>query len=106
MKTENFRHTVFFWLKEPKNKLHRNTFETSLKRFIDNSKFVQNKHIGTPAETDRAVIDSTYTYCLSVSFLNKKDHDNYQEESGHVTFIEESSSLWEKVLVYDSVCIW
>jgi hypothetical protein len=106
MKSENFRHTVLFWLKEPNNKSHRNTFESSLKRFIDSSQFVQNKHLGIPADTNRGVIDSSYTYCLAVSFLNKADQDAYQNEAAHLKFIEESSGLWQKVLVYDSESIW
>ena len=102
MNKENFRHTVLFWLKEPENQTHRSAFEASLKRFIESSKYVQNKHIGVPAKTNRAVIDATYTYCLSVSFLSKEDQDKYQDEPAHLKFIEESSKLWRKVVVYDS----
>tara|TARA_R110002049_G_C9175812_1_gene562636 strand:- start:14224 stop:14544 length:321 start_codon:yes stop_codon:yes gene_type:complete len=106
MKSENFRHTVFFWLKEPNNQSHRTAFETSLTKFIECSEFVQNKHLGIPANTYRQVIDATYTYCLALSFLNKQDQDNYQVEPAHKIFIEESEALWEKVLVYDSENIW
>ena len=105
MNKEFFRHTVLFWLKEPDNEAHKKTFETSLKRFIDNSEYVQNRHIGKPANTNREVIDSTYTYCLAVSFVSKEDQDKYQEEPAHLKFIEESSHLWNKVVVYDSVLI-
>jgi hypothetical protein len=105
MNKEFFRHTVFFWLKEPENESHREAFETSLKGFIDNSEYVQNRHIGKPANTNREVIDSTYTYCLSASFPSKEDQDKYQEEPAHLKFVEESSQLWEKVVVYDSVII-
>lgn len=105
MNKENFRHTVFFWLKEPNNKEHKASFEDSLKRFIDNSEYVQNKHLGTPANTNREVIDASYTYCLAVSFLSKEDHDKYQVEPAHLKFVEESSQLWNKVLVYDSVSV-
>jgi len=105
MNKEYFRHTVLFWLKEPNNESHRKTFESSLKRFIDNSEYVQNSHIGKPANTNREVIDSTYTYCLAVSFLSKEDQDKYQLEPAHLKFIEESSHLWNNVVVYDSVLI-
>ena len=105
MNKENFRHTVFFWLKEPKNESHRNTFEGSLKRFIDNSEFVQNNHIGIAPVSSRDVVDSSFTYCLAVSFLSKDDQDKYQDEPVHLKFIEEASNLWEKVVVYDSVLI-
>ncbi len=100
-----FKHTVFFWLKEPNNLLHRQTFESSLKRFINNSEYIQTEHIGVPADTDRAVIDNSYTYCLSLGFSSKKNQDKYQDEPVHKVFIEESGDLWEKVLVYDSISI-
>ncbi len=106
MENGEFIHTVFFWLKNPDTKSDREAFEKSLKKFIDQSEFIQTKHFGTPADTDRPVIDNSYTYCLMVSFASKEDHDKYQAEAGHKLFIEESSSLWDKVLVYDSVNTW
>lgn len=106
MENGDFIHTVFFWLKNPESKPDREAFEKSLKKFIDQSEFIQTKHLGTPADTDRSVIDNSYTYCLMVSFASKEDHDKYQAEAGHKLFIEESSDLWEKVLVYDSVNTW
>ena len=101
-----FKHTVFFWLKNPEKKADREAFEKSLKKFIDNSLFVQSKHLGIPAKTNREVVDNTYTYCLQVTFKNKEEHDKYQAEEAHKIFIEESMALWEKVLVYDSVNLW
>ena len=102
MKQGDFVHVVYFWLKEPENQEDRSSFEKSLTNFINNSEFIQTKHLGTPAATDRGVIDNSYTYCLLVTFENKEMHDKYQVEEGHLQFIEESSNLWEKVLVYDS----
>lgn len=98
----NFAHIVFFWLKNANSEDDRNTFEASLKRFVNTSVFIKTKHVGTPANTDRPVIDSSYTYCLSLTFANKSDQDQYQEEAGHHRFIEECAELWEKVIVYDS----
>ncbi len=97
-----FSHIVFFWLKNANNQTDRKAFETSLKQFINNSEFIKTKHLGLPAETSRPVIDSSYTYCLSLTFANKSDQDAYQIEPGHKKFIADSSPLWEKVLVYDS----
>lgn len=95
----------FFWLKEPDNKSNREAFEFSLKKFINTSKYIQSKHIGTPANTNREVIDSSYTYCLSLGFSSKEDQDKYQDEEAHKVFIEESADLWCKVVVYDSISI-
>lgn len=98
----NFAHTVFFWLKNPNNESDRGAFEKSLTYFIKNSQFIKTRHIGVPAATSRDVIDHSYTYSLLLTFENKADQDQYQEEPLHKKFIEESSHLWEKVLVYDS----
>ncbi|MDT0552002.1 Dabb family protein [Urechidicola vernalis] len=102
MKQGNFAHVVYFWLKQPEHQEDRQAFEKSLSTFINNSEFIQTKHLGTPAATDRGVIDSSYTYCLLLTFENKELQDKYQVEEGHLKFIEESSKLWEKVVVYDS----
>jgi len=102
----DFAHVVFFWLKNPDNQEDRDKFETSLKKFINSSNYIKSKHVGTPADTDRDVIDNTYTYCLIATFKDKADQDKYQEEQVHKVFIEESQDLWEKVVVYDSESIW
>ena len=52
------------------------------------------------------VIDSSYTYCLSLGFSSKENQDKYQEEPAHKVFIQESSQLWHKVVVYDSISIF
>jgi hypothetical protein len=100
---EPFNHTVYFWLKEPDNAAHRAAFEESLSTFIQNSDFVRSMHLGVPADTDRPVIDTSYTYSLALTFDSAEDQDRYQEEPAHLKFIEESSDLWERVVVYDSI---
>lgn len=101
-KEPGFLHTVYFWLKNPADPAERQSFETSLKKFINSSRFIKNSFIGVPAKTDRPVIDQSYTYCLSLTFENKAEQDKYQEEDVHMVFIKESERLWAKVLVYDS----
>ena len=98
----NFAHVVYFWLKNPDNQNDRMAFEKSLTKFINNSVYIQTKFIGTPAATNREVIDNSYTYSLMLTFENKAEQDKYQEEDLHKKFIEESSELWTKVVVYDS----
>jgi len=102
----NFAHTVYFWLKNPTNESDRMAFEASLKGFIDKSPYIKTKHVGVPAKTDRDVIDNSYTYSLLLTFANKDDQDLYQDEPNHKKFIEESSKLWTKVIVYDSENIY
>ena len=93
---------VFFWLKID-DQANREAFLSELRKFIDNADMIRSQHIGTPADTDRPVIDNTYTFSLVLSFDSKKEHDEYQEHQLHKDFIENASHLWEKVLVYDSV---
>lgn len=102
MEQGNFAHNVYFWLKNPESQSDRDAFKESLFRFINNSEFIKTKMVGTPADTKRGVIDNTYTFSLILTFENKAMQDKYQKEDIHLKFIEESSDLWEKVLVYDS----
>ncbi len=101
-KQGDFAHIVYFWLTTPNSQEDRKAFETSLINFINHSKYIKTKHVGVPANTNRPVIDRSYSYCLSLTFANKADQDLYQEEDVHLQFIKESSHLWEKVIVYDS----
>jgi len=102
---KEFVHTVYFWLKNPADPIVRAKFEKSMKTYINSSKYIKTKHIGVPASTNRPVIDSSYSYCLSLTFASKEDQDKYQVEDTHLVFIKESEMLWEKVLVYDSESI-
>lgn len=97
-----FVHTVFFWLKNPDSKEDQIKFETSLKKFLKSSAYIKSMHVGIPASTNRPIIDTSYSYCLNLTFNSKEDHDKYQEEEVHKVFIKESESLWKKVLIYDS----
>lgn len=101
----NFSHTVFFWLKNPENQADRTAFETSLKKFLDNSGYAKTKFIGIPPKASRDVVDGSFTYSLILSFDSAESQQAYQDEAPHKMFIEESSDLWTKVIVYDSVGI-
>lgn len=103
--TDPFIHTVLFWLKEPQNPQHRRDFEASITRFLNNSEHAGSWHVGTPAGTSRPVIDSSYTYCLMVTFASASKHDLYQTEPAHLKFIDESGKLWERVQIYDSISL-
>jgi len=103
---KNFTHVVYFYLNNPDNPEDRSAFENSLKKFLDNSLYAKTKFIGIPAETPRDVVDNSYTYSLIQTFPSKEIQNKYQEEPAHLVFIEESSHLWKKVQVYDSVGIY
>ncbi|WP_339629351.1 Dabb family protein [uncultured Maribacter sp.] len=101
----NFSHTVFFWLKNPDNEADRTAFETSLKKFLDNSGYAKTKFIGTPPRASRDVVDGSFTYSLILSFDSAESQQAYQDEAPHKLFIAESENLWKKVIVYDSTSI-
>ncbi len=93
-------HTVFFWLKEKDNKEHQNALHAGLKE-LSKIDLIKTAYIGRPANTTREVIDSTYSFSLTFVFDNSADQDAYQVHSDHYVFINNCSSLWEKVVVYD-----
>ena len=98
----NFAHTVYFWLANPDNQEDRTSFETSLKKFLDHSAYARTNFIGTPPGASRDVVDGSFTYSLIVTFESADAQQKYQDEAPHKLFIEESSHLWTKVIVYDS----
>ncbi len=98
----NFAHTVYFWLKNPNNEADRTSFETSLQKFLDASAYAKTKFIGVPPKASRDVVDGSFTYSLIVTFESATAQQNYQDEAPHKRFVDESSHLWTKVIVYDS----
>ena len=105
MKNELFYHNVYFWLKKPSRKKDTDQFLQSLKRFLEVSKYPKSYAITQPANTDRVVVDNSYTYSLLVTFNSKEEHELYQKETVHTAFVNEVSHSWEKVQVFDSVSI-
>ncbi len=97
-----FFHMVFFWLVDDTPEVKK-TFLMELYQFVDQVDEIKKVHVGPPADTDRDVIDNTYSFNMVITFDSKKEHDIYQEHPAHKKFIENASSLWDKVLVYDSI---
>ncbi|QWX84000.1 Dabb family protein [Cellulophaga sp. HaHaR_3_176] len=101
----NYAHTVYFWLNNPDSKEGCKAFEVSLRKFLDNSAYAKTKFIGVPPRASREVVDGSFTYSLIVTFESADAQQEYQKEAPHLLFIEESSKLWNKVIVYDSKAI-
>ena len=59
-------------------------YSDDLSQTITNVDEIKSKHVGTPADTDRSVIDSSYSFCLVVAFDSKKEHDIYQAHPLHL----------------------
>ena len=97
-----FIHHVYFWLKNSGNKEDKAKLIDGLKK-LSKVKTIKNFYIGQAAPTRREVIDSSYDVSWLLFFDNAADQDSYQTDPIHLKFVEECSSLWTKVTVYDSV---
>jgi Stress responsive A/B Barrel Domain len=95
-------HSVYFWLKPELTDDQRDKF-WELVRALSKIESVRQCYIGTPASTDRPIIDSTYSCALIIVFDDLAGHDAYQVDPIHDRFRDECSSFWSKVLIYDAV---
>lgn len=100
--TQRFVHVVNFWLKKNLSPAEVQQFQAGLRSLGDISG-VRFFHMGTPAPTDRPVIDRSYDYCLVCGFDSIEDHDAYQVDPIHDVFRNTCSPFWERVLIYDSL---
>ena len=97
-----FVHHVYFYLKNPESKEDRDKLVEGLRK-LSRVKTIKMFHIGKPADTHRDVIERSYSISWMLHFNNAADQESYQTDPIHLKFIEENSSLWQKVVVYDSV---
>ncbi len=97
-----FIHHVYFWLKNSDSKADKAKLIEGLRK-LSKVKTIQQFNIGTPADTRREVIDSSYSISWFTLFKNAKDQASYQVDPIHLKFVEDYSHLWDKVIVYDTV---
>ena len=97
-----FIHHVFFWLKNPDNAADKKALFEGLQQ-LSKVPTIQNFHIGTPATTNRDVIETSYSFSWLAIFNNLEEEEIYQTHPIHLAFIDHCKHLWEKVVVYDSV---
>ncbi|GAB3516634.1 Dabb family protein [Emticicia fontis] len=99
---ELFVHHVYFWLKNPGNEADKAKLLEGLE-VLSKVPEIRMVHIGTPASTNRSVIERGYAVSWLLFFDNLEEEEIYQKHPVHLKFIEDYSHLWEKVIVYDSV---
>jgi hypothetical protein len=97
-----FIHHVFFWLKNPNSKDDFQALTDGLDK-LSKVETIRQFHMGKPAATNRAVIDSSYSVSWCLIFDNAEDQESYQVDPIHLNFVKECSHLWSKVVVYDSI---
>ncbi|MGQ7869154.1 Dabb family protein [Sunxiuqinia sp. sy24] len=99
---DSFIHHVYFWLKEPENEAACKRFEEGLKLLVTIPE-IKLYHTGKAVQSDRDVVDDSFTYSYLAAFDTKADQDTYQVHPTHLKFVEEYGDLWEKVIVYDAL---
>jgi len=75
-------HSVFFWLKPELTSDQKAAFRKGLDSLSAIESAVQT-HVGTPAVTNRPVIDRSYSFALTAIFKDMAGHDVYQEHRLH-----------------------
>ena len=98
-----YAHSVYVWLKNPESDKDRAVFEASMKKFAANLPYVTSIHFGKPLPSERDVVDSSYTYSFLITFEQESDLATYAEDPVHLAFKAETSDLWSRVVIYDSV---
>ncbi len=100
-----FVHSVYFWLRADLTPEQRDTFEAglqSLKAIPD----VHTGYVGTPAATDRPIIDRSYSHALIAVFEDRQAHDAYQVHPDHDRFRSDCAGFWSDIRIYDCETPW
>ena len=93
-------HTVFFWAKDDLSPAQRADFQAGLLT-LPGVPSVSAGWVGTASDTNREVIDRSYTFALLLRFKDLAGHDAYQVDPIHDAFHARCARYWTKVAVYD-----
>jgi len=96
-----FVHNVYFWTDDLSDD-EREEFEDGLRSLTEIDR-VQDAFVGTPAGTDRDVVDNSYAYNLMLIFDSETDQQGYQEHPTHLDFVDNCSAYWTEVRVFDTI---
>ena len=96
-------HNVYFTLKD-NSAAERKRLMEACKKYLAGQPGVLFFACGPRAEgCTRDVNDQDFDVGLHLVFRHVDDHDRYQADATHGTFIAECKANWEKVRVFDSV---
>lgn len=97
-----FSHAVFFNLAEPSD-ANREKLIGAIKKYLSKHKGEVYFSVGARAvEMDREVNVRDFDVSLHVVFDDRAAHDAYQQHPRHKQFVDDHSSLWKQVRVFDS----
>ena len=95
-------HNVYFSLKD-NSEAARLRLVTACKKYLAGHPGTVFFAAGELArDLDRPVNDRDFDVALHLVFESKASHDRYQNDARHLKFIEENTSNWKKVRVFDS----
>ena len=97
-----FVHTVYFWLRRDLTPAERADFDRGVAS-LGTVPGTQHFWVGTPADTNRPVIDRTYDVGMTSVFADAAAQDAYQVHPIHLAFVQDHSAKWIRVAVYDHV---
>ena len=93
-------HTVMFWLKDEVSTEEIEEFRAGLDS-LKQIETARELYWGTPALTDRPIVDKSYDFGLTVILDDMAAHDTYQAHAIHRSFLEKFATFWRKAVVYD-----
>ena len=96
-----FVHHVLFYLKNPTSVADKNKLLEGLQK-LATIECIRFSDIGSPAATNRSVIERDYTYSWLCIFNTAEEEIVYQDHPIHDEFRNNYAHLWEKVVIYDS----
>jgi hypothetical protein len=99
--SDMFVHSVVFWLKDGLSEDEVGYFEVEANKLL-RIESVAHGWVGTPAETSRGGIDSSYDFLLTIINENYEDQMAYQVDPIHDVFKENCEKFFEKVVIYDA----
>ena len=89
-----------FWLKDELSTEEIEEFRAGL-HTLKRIETARELYWGTPALTDRPIVDTSYDFGLTVILDDMTAHDAYQAHAIHQAFLEKFATYWRKVAVYD-----
>lgn len=94
-------HVVVVWVKDDVS--HKQVSKiieaASVLRSID---VVQDLKVGRPVESERAIVDDSFSFALTVTFENNADMQAYINNEAHVAYVKSAiKPVLKKIVVYD-----
>lgn len=93
-------HNVYFWLKDTLDEMGTAEFEEGLAA-LTADEYAVSGYFGKPADTNRDVVENSYSFGLVLVFPDMAAHDRYQSGASHLRFLDVNMDKWTKVVVYD-----